>query len=57
MGPDDDVADTPLSDPTYGCPDHSVDTCPEEPGLDSIHNYMGCKCGIFPLSVYFVFFE
>ena len=57
MGPDDDVADTPLSDPTYGCPDHSVDTCPEEPGLDSIHNYMGCKCGIFPLSVYFGFFE
>lgn len=34
------VADTPaMLVPTSGCPD-GKDTCPKEPGLDPIHNYM-----------------
>jgi hypothetical protein len=43
----DSIADTPFqSEPTYGCPvDPSTgattkDSCPSDPGLDSIHNYM-----------------
>jgi hypothetical protein len=34
------VADTPaMKVPTSGCP-AGKDTCPKEPGLDPIHNYM-----------------
>ncbi|SMQ54462.1 unnamed protein product [Zymoseptoria tritici ST99CH_3D7] len=38
--PGDSVSDTPLQrSPTTGCPTQS-DTCPDQPGVDSIHNYM-----------------
>jgi hypothetical protein len=37
---DDEVADTPACDVSYGCP-VGVDTCPADPGLDPINNYMG----------------
>lgn len=43
-GFDDQVKDTPRSAyATYGCPTEPVDTCPSQPGLDPINNYMGCK--------------
>lgn len=39
---DDMVKDTPQSAyATYGCPSARVDTCPSQPGLDPINNYMG----------------
>lgn len=39
-GAGDSVADTPMQKtPTTGCPS-SQDSCPNQPGLDSIHNYM-----------------
>jgi len=39
-GVDDLVEDTPRQDaPTSGCPE-GVDTCPDDPGEDPIHNYM-----------------
>ncbi|XP_028397800.1 uncharacterized protein LOC114521531 [Dendronephthya gigantea] len=38
----DSVADTPATGyPTYNCPDTPVDSCPDIPGYDPIHNYMG----------------
>lgn len=40
---DDRVKDTPKSKPSYGCPAHNLDTCPQQPGKDAIRNYMGCK--------------
>ena len=41
----DSVADTPATKyATYDCPDTPVDSCPEKPGYDPLHNYMGCKC-------------
>jgi len=40
LAPDDYVADTPReSGPNFGCP-IGIDTCPSDPGLDPIHNYM-----------------
>jgi hypothetical protein len=42
-GDGDMVDDTPISkDITYGC-SKPVDSCPDQPGLDPIHNYMGCE--------------
>jgi len=39
--PDDLVTDTPKQAfYTKGCPDPIPDTCPNDPGLDNIHNYM-----------------
>lgn len=39
-GDGDLIADTPASrGPTAGCP-NGRDSCPEQPGLDPIHNYM-----------------
>ena len=39
-GDGDFIADTPAQRaPTNGCPAQS-DTCPNQPGLDSIHNFM-----------------
>lgn len=41
----DSVADTPATGyATYDCPDTPVDSCPDKPGNDPLHNYMGCKC-------------
>jgi hypothetical protein len=44
-GDGDMVDDTPISkDITYGCSKSGpVDSCPDQPGLDPIHNYMGCE--------------
>lgn len=37
------VDDTPTSkNATYVCSE-PVDSCPHQPGLDPIHNIMGCK--------------
>lgn len=42
-GEGDSVADTPMQrTPTTGCPS-SQDSCPNSPGMDSIHNYMVCS--------------
>lgn len=39
-GTGDLIADTPVQiDATRGCP-VGLDTCPDQPGLDPIHNYM-----------------
>jgi hypothetical protein len=42
LGPGDFISDTPQqSTPTAGCPtEPPKDSCPYQPGLDSIHNYM-----------------
>lgn len=41
----DSVDDTPATGyATYDCPDTPVDSCPDKPGYDPLHNYMGCKC-------------
>ena len=41
-GDGDMVDDTSVaSRPSYGCDEE--DSCPGLPGLDPIHNYMGCK--------------
>ena len=40
----DEVEDTPAAAyPTYTCPHTPVDSCPDQPGFDPLHNYMGCK--------------
>ncbi len=37
----DQVEDTPIhKEANYGCPSPNPDTCPIQPGLDPIHNYM-----------------
>ncbi|KDQ49699.1 hypothetical protein JAAARDRAFT_42636 [Jaapia argillacea MUCL 33604] len=37
----DSVADTPAEAlPTFGCPTVAADSCPGDPGLDPIHNFM-----------------
>ncbi len=42
-GAGDMVDDTPVSRRiTYRCV-NNVDSCPDQPGLDPIHNFMGCK--------------
>ena len=42
---DDLVADTPLqANYTTGCPPTAPDTCPQSPGVDNIHNFMGGSC-------------
>ena len=39
--PNDGVADTPQQrDGTSGCPRPAPDSCPSDPGLDPVHNYM-----------------
>ena len=47
VGPGDFISDTPKhSTPTAGCPtDPPKDSCPYQPGLDSIHNYMDYSTG------------
>jgi hypothetical protein len=36
----DGLSDTPMEwEPNYGCTE-GVDSCPDAPGLDPIHNYM-----------------
>ena len=43
-GDGDNVADTPATGyPTYNCPETPLDSCPDKPGYDPVHNYMGCK--------------
>lgn len=38
--PGDHINDTPYeAEPAFGCPE-GRDTCPEDPGLDPVHNYM-----------------
>lgn len=40
--PDDDVADTPkMGWQVEGTCDEEADTCPDQPGKDPVHNYMG----------------
>jgi hypothetical protein len=39
-GSDDEISDTPVqAGPTSGCPENR-DSCPDQAGLDPIHNYM-----------------
>lgn len=41
------IDDTPACKETYGC-DENADTCPESPGKDDVHNFMGyntCRTG------------
>lgn len=39
-GGGDQIADTPACEMTRGC-DENTDTCPEFPGKDDVHNFMG----------------